>query len=176
MRSIDNITALGNLMDAKAKAQVIVQTVWATCEKVAGDQMTATGILDGQDYHGVSLGLGALQLVPQLGSKCLLGLIENNPAQAFLIHAQLIESFSLSSGSLDLQVQDKINLSSTSCNLQLQDKINLANQSESLGALLDDLFAAISKMVFATPAGPTTQLMNASEFLALATRFKGLLK
>ena len=60
--------------------------------------------------------------------------------------------------------------------LELEDKVNIEAGGESLGGLIDDLFAAIGNMVFVTPAGNTTALVNASEFSTLKTRFKMVLK
>jgi hypothetical protein len=59
---------------------------------------------------------------------------------------------------------------------ELEDKVNIEAGGESLGGLIDDLFAAIGNMVFVTPAGNTTLLVNTAEFLTLKTRFKKVLK
>jgi len=60
--------------------------------------------------------------------------------------------------------------------VELTDKVHIEANSESLATLVDDLFTAIGNMVFVTPAGNTTGLINSVEFTALKTRFKQLLK
>lgn len=60
--------------------------------------------------------------------------------------------------------------------IELTDKIHIEANNESLANLMDDLFTAIGNMVFVTPSGNTTALVNAPEFTTLKTRFKQLLK
>ncbi|AWG24826.1 hypothetical protein [Flavobacterium kingsejongi] len=59
---------------------------------------------------------------------------------------------------------------------ELTEKVHIESGGESLATLMDDLFQAISNMVFTTNTGPTINLVNALEFEALKTRFKTLLK
>lgn len=59
---------------------------------------------------------------------------------------------------------------------ELTEKIQLKAGGESLADLMDELFAAIGRMVFQTNVGPTSNLLNKIEFDDLKTRFKTLLK
>lgn len=52
----------------------------------------------------------------------------------------------------------------------------LKKENETLARLMADLIGAIQNMVFSHPQGPTTGLINAAEFTALAQRFQNLLK
>lgn len=60
--------------------------------------------------------------------------------------------------------------------LELTDKVHVEAGGENLASLIDDLFAAIGKMVFTTNVGPTIKLVNKPEFEELRTKFKTLLK
>lgn len=60
--------------------------------------------------------------------------------------------------------------------LELTDKVAISAGGENLGTLIDALFSAIGNMVFVTPSGNTTALVNTAEFTTLKTRFKKLLK
>lgn len=60
--------------------------------------------------------------------------------------------------------------------LELTDKVHIEAGGENLANLIDDLFAAIGKMVFTTNVGPTINLVNKAEFESLRTKFKTLLK
>lgn len=52
----------------------------------------------------------------------------------------------------------------------------LKKGDDSLQKLIEDLFGAISRMVFTTNVGPTIKLVNQPEFDALKTRFDNFLK
>lgn len=60
--------------------------------------------------------------------------------------------------------------------MELTDKVHVEANGESLATLIDGLFTAIGNMVFVTPSGNTTALVNTAEFTDLKTRFKQLLK
>lgn len=60
--------------------------------------------------------------------------------------------------------------------IEFKDKIHMKANGENLASLIDDLFVAINNMVFTTPDGPTTSLVNAPEFSALKQRFNQLLE
>ncbi len=60
--------------------------------------------------------------------------------------------------------------------VEITDKIALSANGENAAQLFDDLFTAISQMVFSHPQGPTTGLVNAAQFTALKQRFKLVFK
>ncbi|WP_400192821.1 hypothetical protein [Hymenobacter sp. B81] len=53
---------------------------------------------------------------------------------------------------------------------------SIRTERESLKAVLDDLLDAIGRMVFATNQGPTVELVNAPEFVAIKQRLNALFK
>lgn len=85
------------LIGQRIKELLPVQTVWAVCKSVDWESktMTATGQSDSLDYEDVSLGVGWQYLKPKVKTICLLGIEENNPANAFLIDAFEIEEMEL---------------------------------------------------------------------------------
>jgi len=58
---------------------------------------------------------------------------------------------------------------------ELSNKVHIESGGESLATLMDDLFTLIAAMVFVTPAGNSTALLNAAAFSQLQLRFKTLL-
>lgn len=64
-----------------------VLTIWCTVKSVDWDNktMVATGTTDKLDYNDVLLGLDSVAKKPKVGTKCLIGLIENKDAQSFMI-------------------------------------------------------------------------------------------
>lgn len=90
-------TEFVQLLTDRAKSQVKVQTVWVTVKEVDWNDktMTATGIVDGLDFNEVLLGLGSVYVKPKKDTKCLVGMIENKDAAAFLIHAEEVEELSV---------------------------------------------------------------------------------
>lgn len=98
MKRGSNIIEFGNLINQKAKAQVDVQTHWCTVKEVDWDKktMTATGVVDDLDFFDVLLGLGSMNRKPSLKSKCLIGIVNNNAAAAFLIECEEIEEIEIS--------------------------------------------------------------------------------
>ena len=60
--------------------------------------------------------------------------------------------------------------------VELTDKVHIEANGQNLATLIDGLFTAIQNMVFVTPAGNTTSMVNIAEFVNLKTQFKQLLK
>lgn len=81
------------LLDVKAKGNAKVQTHWVEVLEVDWDAktMTAKGLTDDLEFYDVLLGLGTNYRRPKVGSLCLIGLILNNEAAAFLIAAESVE-------------------------------------------------------------------------------------
>lgn len=100
-----NIRKLGEVLDSYGRKHVKVQTAWATVKSVNWDNktMVATGVADELDYEGVLLGTGFIYLKPKLKTLCLLGMVENNDAAAFLIDAEEVEE-------MDIKTSVKVNL------------------------------------------------------------------
>lgn len=120
---------------------------------------------DGQEFFDVRLrpvlsGNKSFILVPKVGSYVLAVRVEDDD-DWMVIACDEVEK-------VGYYVGDTI--------MELTDKVKIEAGGESLANLIDDLFTAIGNMVFVTPAGNTTALMNTAEFTSLKTRFKQLLK
>jgi len=92
-------------MEGFGQKHIKVQTAWATAKSVDWNKktMVCTGVADDLDYEGVLLGVGYCYLKPKVGTLCLVGMIENNAAAAFLIDAEEIEE-------MDIKTSVKLNL------------------------------------------------------------------
>lgn len=132
----DNIDALLGFVKNAGKRHVKVQVAWATVKSVDWDTktMVATGVADDLDYNDVLLGLGACYRKPKVGTKCLLGLIENNDAASFLIEAEELELVEWNGGVNEGLVKVKA----------LEDNLNaLKNYVEAINASLPGAFRAV---------------------------------
>lgn len=89
----NNINRFWRQVGNKGKEGMQVQTAWVVAKEIdwVNKTMLAEGITDSLDYEGVLLGVGNDYRKPTEGSLCLVGLIENNPATAFLIEAEKVE-------------------------------------------------------------------------------------
>lgn len=87
---MDSLERLKRALLATMKANVPVQTLWAQCQSVNLQEGTMVATREGLDYEDVLLGLGPDITVPELGSKVLLGLVENQRAATFLLFAERI--------------------------------------------------------------------------------------
>lgn len=78
-----------------------VQTHWATVKSVNWEAktMTATGVEDDLDFFDVLLGLGSINRKPSVGKKCLIGIVNNNAAAAFLIECEAVDEIEISDNS-----------------------------------------------------------------------------
>lgn len=100
MKPGSNIQEFGRLFNQRGKSLQEVQTHWAIVKAVDWDSqtMTATGVVDDLDFHNVVLALGSIKKRPKTGGKCLIGIVNNNPAAAFLIDCEEIEEFEIIDG------------------------------------------------------------------------------
>ena len=132
------------------------------------DETEATCVLideDEQEFFDVRLrpvlsGKKSFILVPKVGSYVLAVRVEDDE-DWMVIACDEIEK-------IGYYVGDTV--------MELTDKVHIEANGESLSGLIDDLFTAIGNMVFVTPSGNTTALVNTAEFTTLKTRFKQLLK
>lgn len=120
---------------------------------------------DGQEFFDVRLrpvlsGKKSFILVPKVGTYVLAVRVEDDDDWMVIAADEVIK--------VGYYVGDTI--------VELTDKVQISAGGENLAGLIDDLFEAISKMVFTTNVGPTIKLVNASEFEAIRTKFKTLLK
>jgi hypothetical protein len=75
-----------------AQKQIVVQTEWVVCKSVNWDEKTlAATDANGVEISDILCGLEMLQIKPKENAKCLIGMIDNNNAQAFLINCEEVE-------------------------------------------------------------------------------------
>lgn len=155
---MDNLLKLKQTLRERTRSEIPVIVVWATAEAVDWEKKTmlAIGVMDGVPYYDVLLGLGNKYVKPKVGSKCLLGLIENNDAAAFLIDSEEVEDIEW----------------------RISGKYLIANKTEDMLTLIKDLLDAIIAEKHMTNTGPTVKLTPESElrYQQLKTRFNTLLK
>lgn len=86
---------LRSLLQANTKGQIPVQNVWVICTSVDwhAKTMECKGVVDNLEYFDVLLGIGHKYIKPVVGTKCLIGLIQNKSAAAFIIYAEEIEEY-----------------------------------------------------------------------------------
>lgn len=98
MKKGSNIIEFGKLLTRKTKDLIDVQTHWCIVKKVDWDKktMTATGVVDDLDFYDVLLGLGSINRKPSVDSKCLIGIVNNNSAAAFLIECESVDEVEIS--------------------------------------------------------------------------------
>ncbi len=132
------------------------------------DEANATCILideDGQEIFDVRLrpvlnGKKSFILVPKVGSSVLAVRVEDDDDWMVVGCDEIT----------------KVGFYLNDVEIEFKEKIHLKANGENLANLINDLFAAIGNMVFITPNGPTTALVNATEFEALKQRFTELLE
>jgi len=105
---VDPFETLAKTLRDQNKRQLPVQTFWGTCKAVNGETMTATDS-DGLDYFKVLLGIGAIIQVPVVGSRVLLGILENQATGCFLIFAEATAEIRLRGAMLGgMLISDKV--------------------------------------------------------------------
>lgn len=123
------------LIGQRVRELVPVQTVWAVVKAVDWESktMTATGQVDELDYHEVSLGSGWEYKKPKVGEICLLGVVQNNTATAFLIDAKEIEEIA-------------VNVDGTTFNIS-PEGIKIERDGENLFTCFKDMITEINKII-----------------------------
>jgi hypothetical protein len=105
----DNITELGVVLDERTKKLIDVQTHWCNVKSVDWDKktMVATGLVDDLDFFDVNLGVGSIYKKPKVKTKCLIGIINNNIADAFLIECDEIQEIVFTSGESEFIIKEE---------------------------------------------------------------------
>ena len=109
MKRGDNITELGAVLNERTKKLIDVQTHWCNVKSVDWDKktMVATGLVDDLDFFDVNLGVGSIYKKPKIKTKCLIGIINNNIADAFLIECDEIEEIVFTSGESEFIIKEE---------------------------------------------------------------------
>lgn len=155
---MSEIAKFNELMEKWMKGGAKVQTAYAICKTVDWEAktMTAIGQSDGLDYFNVRLGLGSVYQYPKEESLCLLGLIENQAANAFLIACDNVEKLHLKSEDSEVQVN--------------KEGIHVKRGNQDLKSVLNDMITEINKIKVIY--GNT---INVAEMEAIRTRLNNIL-
>lgn len=158
----NNIDDFLRNLSTMAKSHVKVQTAWVTVKSVdwVHKTMTATGVLDELDYNNVLLGIGGCYRKPKENTRCLVGLIENLDAAAFLIEAQEVDEIIYNIGTTVYRA--------TTAGHEIK------TSNESLITIMDDLLQQLLELTVTTSAGPSGTPINAVELTAIKNRLKNL--
>jgi len=129
-----NIQELGNVLNERTKSLIDIQTHWCNVKSVDWDKklMIAVGLVDDLPFYDVNLGIGSIYKKPKLKTKCLIGIINNNIADAFLIECDEVEEIIFTSGESVLTIKE--------------DGFIVKQSNESLKVILNDLVAEINKL------------------------------
>jgi hypothetical protein len=149
-----------------AKSQGPAVSNIATVKSV--DEKKATCVLideDGQEIFEVRLrpvltGNKSFILLPKVGSQVLAVRVEDDDDWMVIACDEI----------------EKVGYYLNGVEIEFKEKLKFNANGEKLATLMDDLFSAIGNMVFTTPNGPTTSLVNAPQFEALKERFTNLLE
>lgn len=130
----DEIAEFGRLLSKRQKEGLPIQTAYAICISVDWNNktMTATGQTDGLDYYNVRLGNGFEYKKPKVGTLCLIGLVENQAANAFLIDASEVEEYYVKTGTSEVQVKEA--------------GITIKRGNEDLRSVMNDMIDEINKI------------------------------
>lgn len=81
------------LLSQRIKELIPTQTIWVTAKEIDWEEktMVAVGVTDSLEYYDILLGLESEYKKPSVNSTCLIGVIENNLTNTFLIYASAIE-------------------------------------------------------------------------------------
>lgn len=117
------------------KERQSIATVWATIKSIDWDQKICicTGLLDDLDYYEVLLGIGDVYIKPKKGTQVLLGLINGNHANAFVLHAEAIEEIQTNASQTKVRITEK--------------GVSIAKGTESLKTVLNDMIDELNKIV-----------------------------
>lgn len=139
----DEALEFKRLLNERIKKGVPVMNQWGTVKSVNWAKKTAVVMVDGLEYYDVVLGLGFVSKRPSIGSKCLVGIIENAEG-CFLIDADKVDGFELKSGNSTITLDEK--------------GIDIKTNNESLFGLMDDLITEVGAIQvlpgYGTPANP----------------------
>lgn len=98
MTTGNEITEFGKLLNQRTKKLIDVQTYWVKVKDINWNEktMTAIGVVDDLEFYEVSLGIGSIHRKPTIDSRCLIGIINNNANDTFLIECAECEEIEIS--------------------------------------------------------------------------------
>ena len=130
MNEIDEFDILLSEKIKKAIPQVLQ---WATVTSVDWQEKTceATDLDTKLPFLNIALGIGGIYIKPKVGSLILVGMVENNESQPFLLNAQEVEIYELRA-----------------------DNFTIHNETVDFKTLLNDLLVELRNASIQTPSGP----------------------
>ena len=130
MNEIDEFDILISEKIKKAIPQVLQ---WATVTSVDWQEKTceATDLDTKLPFLNIALGIGGMYIKPKVGSLILVGMVENNEGQPFLLNAQEVEAYELKA-----------------------DNFTIHNETIDFKTLLNDLLTELKNAIIQTPSGP----------------------
>lgn len=78
--------------------QAQLRWVTATTIDKVNLMMDAIGVSDNLEYYGIQTGMGAFDIFPKVGTNCLVGIVEGQETDAFLLSAEAIEEVRIKAG------------------------------------------------------------------------------
>jgi len=129
------IADFSKILNQKNKETIAVANVWAKVISVDWENKTCDciGLLDDLEIYDVVLGIGEIVKKPKKDSLVLLGVINGNDANAFLIHAEDTEEISFTTGKSNLTIK--------------VDGFVVKQNNESLKQVLNDLIDELNKII-----------------------------
>lgn len=167
----EELNKLGETLRRSNKAQP-ASCVWVTITEVDWDEkkLVCKGVDDDLEYYDVLLGLGSEYKRPAIGSKALIGTINNMGAASYLIHCEEVE---------ELEIQDiegfKIALKDGRLTLNgnnlggLVDAKELKSQVEKNSKLLQKIQSVFSNWSPVTQDGGAALKGVSAQFLGMET-------
>lgn len=130
MNEIDEFDILLSEKIKKAIPQVLQ---WATVTSVDWQEKIceATDLDTKLPFLNIALGIGGMYIKPKIGSLILVGMVENNESQPFLLNAQEVEIYELKA-----------------------DNFTIHNETVNFKTLLNDLLKELKNAIIQTPSGP----------------------
>lgn len=119
---------------------------------------------------------GGLVLIPKVGSMVLVVFLNKN--NAAVVNTSEITNYELKIENCELLIhKDGFLLKREDVQFQIdQEGFLLKKENETLKKLMADLITAIKALKFTTNNGPTINLINIADFIALENRFNQFLK
>lgn len=132
---MSELTDFKHLLAGQFKNMADIQTTWVLVKSVdwSAKTMIATGVADELDYFDVMLGLDADYKRPKAGSKAIIGIIDNQPDNSFLIYAEQLEEMEITVGESLLHIKES--------------GFILKQGSESFKTVLNDMIDELNKII-----------------------------
>ncbi|CAA0228546.1 conserved hypothetical protein [Tenacibaculum maritimum] len=134
-----------------SKDNISEGNVWGTVSELDWDEktMTVISLKDGLEYFDVLLGIGSYYQKPVIGTKCLIGSLENKATSMFLIAAEQVEEILINVKDNECIVKENETVLKTgNTEAKISDKgYSFKKGGESLKPILNDWIDEVSKII-----------------------------